>query len=217
MFLIGTLALLTACGGKRVRVVPPAPSPASTSTPSELQGLASYYAEPYNGRKTANGETFDAYNGMTAAHRTLPFNTVVRVTNKVNGREVDVRINDRGPFIDGRVIDLSLAAARKIDMERDGITPVQLKIVKPGDANARAAPSGPVFAVQVAAFENSSLADTLRRDLAKRYKDVFVQSVELDRTFYRVRVGRESSEQSAEKLADQLRKDDFKPFVVRLN
>src|SRR5262245_39911943 len=91
------LALLSACSGKKGL---------------ELEGLASYYAEPYHGRRTANGEVFDTYQAMTAAHRTLPFNTVVRVENKVNGKEVEVRINDRGPFIKGRIIDLSLRAAR---------------------------------------------------------------------------------------------------------
>src|SRR5262245_42659492 len=88
--------LVTACG-KTVPV-------ARNTTNSELQGLASYYAEPYTGRPTASGEIFDTYRDMTAAHRTLPFNTLVRVTNEENGRNVDVRINDRGPFVKGRVI-----------------------------------------------------------------------------------------------------------------
>jgi rare lipoprotein A len=100
----------------------------------ELEGLASYYAEPYHGRRTANGEVFDTYQAMTAAHRTLPFNTVVRVENKVNGKEVEVRINDRGPFIKGRIIDLSLRAARAINMVRAGVVPVKLKIVSQGTA-----------------------------------------------------------------------------------
>ena len=79
---------------------------------SELEGLASYYAEPYHGRRTASGEVFDTYKVMTAAHRTLPFHTVVRVQNMANGKAVQVRINDRGPFIAGRIIDLSVRAAR---------------------------------------------------------------------------------------------------------
>ena len=111
---------LSACGHKSVQVKAPLLPSNSSNSPSapssELEGLASYYAEPYHGRKTASGETFDSYGELTAAHRTLPFNTMVRVTNKLNGREVDVRINDRGPFVDGRVIDLSLRAAREIDI-----------------------------------------------------------------------------------------------------
>ena len=109
-YVLLALISLSACGHKNVRAKVPPIAPVASS---ELEGLASYYAEPYHGRKTASGEVFDTYQGLTAAHRTLPFNTMVRVTNKTNGREVDVRINDRGPFIDGRVIDLSLVAARR--------------------------------------------------------------------------------------------------------
>jgi rare lipoprotein A len=109
------------------------PSNSPSASSSELEGLASYYAEPYHGRKTASGEIFDTYRELTAAHRTLPFNTMVRVTNKLNGREVDVRINDRGPFVHGRVIDLSVRAARQIDMVRAGVAPVRLKVLKEGE------------------------------------------------------------------------------------
>jgi rare lipoprotein A len=92
------------------------------------QGMASYYADKYHGRKTASSEVFDI-SGMTAAHRTLPFHTRVRVTNLNNDRSVVVRINDRGPFVDGLVIDLSPAAARKIDMIREGVVPVRLEVL----------------------------------------------------------------------------------------
>ena len=102
LFVPCALVFLSGCGPKTVQVR--VPQPAATSS-NEFEGLASYYAEPYHGRRTASGEIFDTYQHMTAAHRTLPFNTFVRVTNKANGRAVEVRINDRGPFIDGRVID----------------------------------------------------------------------------------------------------------------
>src|SRR5205085_7968937 len=111
LFVSLALVLLSACGHKNVQVKAPRPPAVSSS---ELEGLASYYAEPYHGRKTASGEIFDTYKELTAAHRTLPFNTMVRVTNKTNGRQVDVRINDRGPFVGMRVIDLSVRAAREI-------------------------------------------------------------------------------------------------------
>src|SRR5689334_10097862 len=135
VFVVGTLLFLFACGHKNVRVTAPTTAPPSTATvsPSDLEGLASYYAEPYHGRKTASGEIFDTYKDLTAAHRTLPFNTMVRVTNKTNGRQVDVRINDRGPFVQGRVIDLSVRAAREIDLMRPGLAPVSLKILKVAD------------------------------------------------------------------------------------
>ncbi len=91
-------------------------------------GQASWYGGKFQGRKTANGEIFDT-NKLTAAHKTLPFNTVVRVTNLKNEHYVDVRINDRGPFVEGRVIDLSKAAADKLDMTLSGIALVKLDII----------------------------------------------------------------------------------------
>ena len=245
---IGAVLVLSACG-KKVRVaVPPGPSASSAPTrtsstrpasqpsrpssdarsdaTSELVGLASYYAEPYHGRKTANGETFDTYEELTAAHRTLPFNTVVKVTNESNGRDVEVRINDRGPFIDGRIIDLSLKAAREIDMVRAGVVPVKLDIVREGSPTPRgtlraagppAAPPTAIYSIQVGAFETQDAAEGLQHELEKRYRDVTVQTVSTPRTFYRVRVGRASDLASAEKLSKQLRDESFDPFVVRLN
>jgi rare lipoprotein A len=94
----------------------------------ELNGVASYYAEEFNGRKTSNGEVYDM-NLLTAAHRTLPFNTKVRVRNLENGRVVVVRINDRGPFKDNRIIDLSLAAAKEIGLLMSGTARVSLDVI----------------------------------------------------------------------------------------
>jgi len=94
----------------------------------ELSGVASYYAEEFHGRKTANGEVYDML-ALTAAHRTLPFNTRVRVTNRENGKSVVVRINDRGPFKANRVIDLSFAAAKTIGMIGTGTAQVVLEVV----------------------------------------------------------------------------------------
>jgi rare lipoprotein A len=91
-------------------------------------GVASYYAHKYHGRTTASGERFDM-NDLTAAHKTLPFGTRVRVTNLDNGKSVTVRVNDRGPFVKGRVIDLSLAAAKKVDMVKAGLANVEVRRV----------------------------------------------------------------------------------------
>ncbi len=96
------------------------------------EGIASYYADDFHGRKTSNGEIFDM-NGMTAAHRTLPFNTKVQVTNLQSGKSVIVRINDRGPFKDDRIIDLSLAAAKAVEMIGTGTARVRLQVVELGD------------------------------------------------------------------------------------
>lgn len=107
------------------------------------QGGASWYAHYFHGRRTANGERYDQ-NQLTAAHKTLPFGTVVRVRSEVNGKEVDVRINDRGPFVAGRVIDLSQAAARALGMLQLGVKRVTLLLppgLRPTDSQAAAIPS----------------------------------------------------------------------------
>ena len=92
-------------------------------------GIASWYGPPYHGRRSANGEIFDMEK-LTAAHRTFPFDTWVEVTNLENKQHVDVRITDRGPFVSGRIIDLSLAAARELDMVTAGIVKVRIKVIK---------------------------------------------------------------------------------------
>lgn len=104
---------------------------AFSSIPSNANassGQASYYGQKFHGRTTANGERFDMH-GLTAAHRTLPFGTRVRVTNSRNKQSVTVRINDRGPFTGGRVIDLSRSAASKIGMIKSGVAPVNIEIL----------------------------------------------------------------------------------------
>jgi rare lipoprotein A len=98
------------------------------------EGVASYYADEFHGRTTSNGETFDM-NELTAAHQTLPFGTIVKVINKQNGRSVTVRINDRGPFLKDRIIDLSRAAAEKIGMIGPGTAEVRLEILQLGSTN----------------------------------------------------------------------------------
>src|SRR3954451_5073416 len=114
---------LSGCA-KKVKVAK-APKFGSTQT-----GIASWYGYPYHGRRAANGEVYDM-EAFTAAHRTLPFETWVRVKNLDNSRTVEVRIQDRGPFVNGRIIDLSRAAAREIDLLGPGIAKVKLTIIKP--------------------------------------------------------------------------------------
>ncbi len=110
--------------------------PQKESLPGSLrrlqEGVASYYGEDFHGRKTSNGEIYDMY-AMTAAHRALPFNTRVLVTNLDNGKKVTVRINDRGPFVKGRIIDLSYGAARKIGMVGPGTARVRLEVIEMGE------------------------------------------------------------------------------------
>ncbi len=96
-----------------------------------LEGTASYYADAFHGKQAANGEIFDM-NDLTAAHRTLPFGTLVKVTNLTNQKSVVVRIIDRGPYVEGRIIDLSLGAARSVDMVTSGTAQVRIEVVEWG-------------------------------------------------------------------------------------
>ncbi len=96
-----------------------------------VTGFASFYADDFNGKQTANGETYNMYE-LTAAHRTYPFNTMIRVVNLSNNKTIIIRINDRGPFVDGRIIDLSLGAAIQLDMDDTGIQEVRLEIIEWG-------------------------------------------------------------------------------------
>lgn len=117
LFLV--LILVSSCHRRSI------PASAKERSGSET-GLASFYAESYNGKKTANGEIFNS-SAFTAAHKKLPFNTKVKVTNLTNGKTVKVRINDRGPFVTGRIIDLTRAAAKKIDMVGAGVVKVKIR------------------------------------------------------------------------------------------
>lgn len=92
-------------------------------------GIASYYAHKFHGRPTASGEIFNMY-GLSAAHRELPLGTIIHVTHLGNGRSVKVKVNDRGPFIEGRILDLSLGAARRLDMVEEGIARVKIRIIE---------------------------------------------------------------------------------------
>ncbi len=108
---------------------------AAALSAAEESGYASWYGGKFQGRRTANGEIFDT-NELTAAHKTLPFGTIIEVKNLQNGETVRVRINDRGPFVEGRIIDLSRAAAREIDMLGSGVTPVSLTVIRRPDGSA---------------------------------------------------------------------------------
>jgi len=129
---VAAAVFASACGHHTSASVPPAiarnAKPARIGTTET--GIASWYGVPYDGRRTASGEIYDMRQ-LTAAHRTLPFNTWLRVTNLTNGKRVDVKVNDRGPFVQGRVIDLSLGAASEIDMVRQGTAKVRLKVIAP--------------------------------------------------------------------------------------
>jgi rare lipoprotein A len=114
----------------------PAPTlPALTPSTIIGTGLASWYGAKHHGKRTASGEIFDQ-NKFTAAHRTLPWGSIVKVTNLENGKAVEVRINDRGPFTKGRIIDLSRAAARALGMVQSGVSPVRMELLSPGEISS---------------------------------------------------------------------------------
>ncbi len=174
-------------------------------------GIASWYGYPYHGHQAADGEIYDM-DELTAAHRTLPFGTQVRVLNLVNEKAVEVRINDRGPFVDGRIIDLSRAAARAIGLITPGITPVRVEVI-----GALAAVAASVFAVQVGAFRESGNAKRYALRMESQYGSARI--VERgDRGLWRVVVGREEVQNMALTLANRIRQETGEAaFVVRLD
>jgi rare lipoprotein A len=177
------------------------------------EGNASWYGVPFNGRRASNGEIYDMYK-LTAAHRTLPFETMVKVTNLNNGKSTTVRITDRGPFVDNRIIDLSMAAAREIESIGPGVVPVRIEILTPGlDPNVG------FFTVQVGAFRDRLNAERLRDRLSATYSPITIQSFDTpDGSFFRVRVGKISGEEAAHQYGEQLRaREGFNPMVVRLD
>ncbi|HXY01698.1 MAG TPA: septal ring lytic transglycosylase RlpA family protein [Candidatus Limnocylindrales bacterium] len=188
--------------------------PATVAAGYTEEGNASWYGVPFNGRRSSNGEIFDMHK-LTAAHRTLPFDTMVRVTNLSNGKSTTVRITDRGPFVENRIIDLSMAAAREIEAIGPGIVPVRLEVLGGVTVDVTAG----FFTLQVGAFRDRANAERLRDRLNLSYSPIFIQQYDSpDGIFYRVRVGRISGEEEARDFGEKLRaKEGFDPFVVRLD
>jgi rare lipoprotein A len=180
-------------------------------TPAGQQevGVASWYGHPFDGRLTASGEVYNMEK-LTAAHRTLPFGTVVRVLNTANQQTTEVRINDRGPYVQNRVIDLSHAAAQAISMP--GTATVQLEIISTVPAATRGAD---LFAVLIGAFTDRGQAEQLRSEMQKKYGVARLVFREGDQT-WRVQVGLEPTIESANQLAEQLNKTGD-VFVVRVD
>ena len=196
-------ALLTSCA----RMIPPP----SAGGGQALSGVASWYGEDFQGRLTSNREIYYMFD-MTAAHKTLPFGTQVMVTNLNNGKSVAVRINDRGPFVGERIIDLSYAAARVIDMVGSGTAPVRLDIL--GVASPAASRISPRYSVQVGSFVYEDNARELERRLRAKYADVVLSPyASAARTYYRVRVIAPSRDASL-RLAQVLSEDGYKVILL---
>ncbi len=177
------------------------------------EGEASWYGAPFHGRQASDGEIYDM-NKLTAAHRTLPFQTMVRVTNQKNGKSTVVRITDRGPFVNNRIIDLSFAAAREIDSVGPGVVPVRLEVLSAGID-----PTSGYFTVQVGSFRDRVNAERLRNRMSTSYSPAFVKRYDTaNGTFFRVHVGKISGEDSAKELGEQLRAHEgVVPMIIRLD
>jgi rare lipoprotein A len=240
---LGVLALLApaACRKKHKGArtphtpVPARPRPKVGWTET---GIASWYGIPYHGRQAANGEIYNM-NELTAAHRTLPFGAIVKVTSLTSSESVTVRITDRGPFVGDRIIDLSRQAAREIDMIGPGIMKVRLQLVAygppraagakrviqeqeqpPEQAQAQAQAQEPViqeftgYAVQVGLFNDKAKAENLKAHLSRKYQPVTLVAREGARTQWRVLVGDKPTEEEAQALAAILRKQVGEALVV---
>jgi len=208
--------LLISCAKKKSVRVPAPPRIGALET-----GIASWYGPPYHGRRAASGEIYDMEK-LTAAHRTLPFNTWVEVTNLANGKKVRVRITDRGPFVGGRIIDLSRAAAREIDMIGPGIAKVRLEVISPpGNPPANPAANPPaavgLYAVQIGAYLNRAGAERMQKTLQNRYTDCHLVRRDGATVLWRVLIGHETTEAAAQELAGRLRLEFGEVFVVRLD
>ena len=220
--------LIPACAGRVVpptslAVIAPTSAPASVSLPLQTPvqipvqepvpnyretGLAGWYGKELHGKQTANRDVFDMF-GLSAAHRTLPLGTVVHVTNLDNFKSITVKINDRGPFLKGRFLDLSYGAAKELGFVSQGTARVKIETV--------VAVRDPVqFTIQAAVFTEEENARLLKERLNTRFGVVSIVPFETNiTTFYRVRVGAYASEDRAEQVAAKLMLEGLEPIVVR--
>ncbi|MFO7748738.1 MAG: septal ring lytic transglycosylase RlpA family protein [Desulfobacteraceae bacterium] len=198
---------------KRYKIMGKYYQPLASARGFSQKGIASWYGKKFHGRKTANGETYNMY-AMTAAHKTLPLGTWVRVHNLSNNKKAVVRVNDRGPFVRGRIIDLSYTAARKLDVAGPGTAPVKIYALgRAADKGSKDKPSQfkPVnywkgnFTVQVGAFKVRQNALNLKAKLLKRYGSGHI-TVHRDSRgrFYRVRTGKYTNLEAAADFRDKL-------------
>ena len=189
VLLFAQLLLTAACSGNRK---PSSSAPPTFGVPIE-RGVASWYGPRFNGKQTANGERYDM-NALTAAHPSLPFGTKIGVRNTRTGREVVVRVNDRGPYSKNRIIDLSYAAAREVGVVGPGTASVEIYVVPASGLPAR-------FTVQVGAFSENEKAVSLQRDVVRLYPEAVVDA---DGTWNRVQIGAFDNRDQAESLRREL-------------
>jgi rare lipoprotein A len=239
IFIFTLFALfICACASRTSTYSPPPPSKPGHPKPYKVlgkwyqplphsegfrqRGMASWYGRDFHGKKTSNGEIYNMY-AMTAAHKTLPLGTYVRVYNLENNRSVVVRINDRGPFVRGRVIDLSYTAAKDIGIVGPGTARVEVVALGRRTSSSGGTTSTYTvddyshgkFTFQVGAFLNRENAERQKRELAQRYKNAHITVYDRgDKIFYRVRVGRFSTLQEAIEQEEILIQDGFPDAIL---
>ena len=208
--LLVVLVYLAGCSVARLPPRPPVKRP--PAAPLVQYGWASWYGREFHGRPTSGGEIYDMYQ-LTAAHRTLPLGTRVMVTHMKTGRSVLVRINDRGPFVEGRIIDLSYAAARNLDMINEGVIWAKVEVL--GENLPQTLPVGGPYAVQVGSFASRDNARKLAHTLKRSYQGVYIAVMETrSATYYRVRMGKFRTRQEAEDVARRLVKAGYSPLIT---
>ncbi len=208
LFLLLTVLFFSSCASISKRGIGMRPNEGYSQI-----GVASWYGVDEDGGKTASGERF-SMNSYTAAHQTLPIGTVVRVVNLENGRDVIVKINDRGPFKKGRIIDLSYAAAKSIGILGRGTAKVRVEVISaPGRSvdffDAK-------YTVQVGSFKDKQSALDLKEHLDGSLSDVRIEPADLNGDiYYRIRIGRFSQRDEAEELAARLRRSGYTGSVIQ--
>jgi len=203
LLLAGTMLFLSACSStpKKTAIFPPPPTQ-KLELGFYQQGIASWYGHPFHGQATASGEIYDMH-GLTAAHKKLPLGTRVLVTNLENQRQIEVVINDRGPFVKNRIIDLSKKGAQQLGMIGNGTAMVRLDILELPQSISSSKKNP--FAIQFGAFKNREPALKLQHRIAKQNDAVFIDKVKRsDGIIYRVRLGWFYSREAAHKEARRL-------------
>jgi rare lipoprotein A len=239
---LATALLLTACGGKKPAAQPAEGGktkasqrpytvmgkryePLKTHVGFTQEGVASWYGKDFHGKKTSNGETYDMH-AMTAAHKTLPLGVFVKVRNTESGQETVVRVNDRGPFVKNRVIDLSYSAAKKLGVDQKGTAPVRVEALGyKADGSSGEEYKEPEtydsgnYSVQIGAFKDQQNATRLSSEMRKLHGYSEVRSAMVNgELFYRVQAGKYTSLQTAEEAEGNFARHGFPgSFVVSLD
>lgn len=199
---LAAVAWLAGCS-RAVMTTPPVPP----VTQKEEVGMASWYGEAHHGRRTASGEVFDMHR-LTAAHRTLPFGTRLQVTNRDTNQTAEVRVNDRGPFVEGRILDVSYAAGRLLGAVGPGVIPVRVRVLS---LPPRSSSGDGAFTVQIGSFTTRARAEALRDAVAGA---TIVESGVGSETVYRVRVGAYPDRARAGAAARDLATRGYQALVV---